>query len=83
MKWKGKELKTAGKLMSAILKCKDKKEAQKFMKLYRAENESADSNIGYMSGYYDPETARKIKEWCNVKHPIFDTDFTYSGCDLK
>lgn len=42
------------------------------------------SNIGYMAGYYDDETARKIHRLFNAVHPIFGTS-TYhadlSGVD--
>ena len=71
MKWEGKTLETAGELMDAILKCANKEEAQEFMKIYRAENEFADSNIGYMSGYYTSDIRSKIQDWCSVEHPIF------------
>lgn len=28
-------------------------------------------NVGYMTGYYSPETAEKMQEWFGVVHPIF------------
>jgi len=72
MKWKGEELKTTGDLCyKGIDKCDTPEEAQEFMRLYRAENEHADENIGYISGYYDPENMRRIQEWFCVAHPIF------------
>ena len=33
------------------------------------------SNIGYMAGYYDRETATKIMEWFDCSHPIFGRTF--------
>jgi hypothetical protein len=72
MNWKGQELKTIGDLMDkGINQCETQEEAQEFMVQYRAENEHADVNIGYLSGYYSPEKAQKIREWFGVSHPIF------------
>jgi hypothetical protein len=41
------------------------------MALYRAENPHADENVGYVSGYHDPETMAQIQEFCDCSHPIF------------
>lgn len=72
MNWKGQELSTIGDLMrNGIDKCDNPEEAQEFMHLYRAENEYADQNIGYLSGYYGPDKMRRIQEWFGVAHPIF------------
>jgi len=72
MNWKGNELKTAGDLMDkGIDRCDTPEEAQEFMKLYRAENEFADKNIGYLSGYYSPDKMAEIQKWFGVEHPIF------------
>jgi hypothetical protein len=55
MNWKGEEILTTGDLCyKGIDKCDTPEEAQEFMELYRAENDHADENIGYLSGYYDP-----------------------------
>ncbi len=32
------------------------------------------NNLGYMAGYYDSATAKKISELFGAKHPIFGTD---------
>ncbi|MGG0793730.1 hypothetical protein ABE137_06960 [Brevibacillus laterosporus] len=73
MNWKGQQLNTAGDLLNkGIIKCETPEEAQEFMRQYRAENEHADSNVGYLSGYCSIEEAKRIKEWFGVKHPIFD-----------
>lgn len=29
------------------------------------------SNIGYIAGYYDEETRKKVLKWLNAQHPIF------------
>ena len=74
MNWKGQELTTIGDLCTfGIEKCDTPDEAQEFMRLYRTENTHADENIGYLSGYYGPETMRRIQEWFGVSHPIFGT----------
>ena len=75
MEWKGKTLETAGEIMDAvclILKEDNPEEkAQEFMNIYRSENQYADENIGYMSGYYSAETMKRIQEVFVVRHPIF------------
>lgn len=72
MTWKGEELITIGDLMDkGIDRCDTPEEAQAFMRIYRAENEFADENIGYLSGYYGHNNMRRIQEWFGVAHPIF------------
>lgn len=59
MNWNGKDLDTIGQLSDAILaitKADDQDSADRFMAQYRSENEAADSNVGYLSGYYDSKT---------------------------
>lgn len=66
MKWNGKKLLTLGDLNSAIssiVETGTRQDAERFMKEYRAESLDADSNVGYMSGYFDLETMRKIQDW--------------------
>jgi hypothetical protein len=71
MLWKGKELRTVGDLMNAMGKLVDEREAQDFMRLYRAENEHADQNIGYLTGYFSREDTYRLQLWCGVAHPVF------------
>lgn len=72
MTWKGRDLRTIGDLMDhGIDACATREEAHEFMRLYRAENEHADANIGYLSGYYGPETMQRIQDWFGVAHPVF------------
>lgn len=71
MVWKGIEVVTIRDLAYAIEACESREEAQEFMRLYREETEHADANVGYMSGYYTPETADRIRDWFDVEHPIF------------
>lgn len=71
MNWKGRELATIGDLSDAMEACKTREDAQAFMAAYRAENEHADVNIGYLTGYYDWETADRMRDWFGVTHPVF------------
>lgn len=71
MNWKGQELITIGDLCGGIDACDSPEEARWFIELYRAENEYADEDIGYLSGYYGPERMRQIQEWFGVTHPVF------------
>jgi len=74
MIWKGKELKKIGEIMEAIIAIDTKKEAAKFMKAYGDVSAHAKENIGYMTGYFNNETASRIKELFLVPHPIFGGD---------
>jgi hypothetical protein len=74
MIWKGKELKTIEDLMwYGIDQCESPEEAQEFMRQYRQENPDADSNVGYISGYYSSEEMERILQWFGVAHPKFGT----------
>ena len=72
--WRGKTIRTIGDLGDTIISILDdgtQEEARKFMDAYKNSNPYAESNIGYLAGYYDRETARKIWDWFNCSHPIF------------
>jgi hypothetical protein len=74
MVWEGKELNTLGEMMDAmsdIYSHDDKEAATRFMELYRAECEYADSNIGYLTGYMDSDTMRGMQKLFSVSHPVF------------
>ena len=71
MDWKGKHINTYGEIMKAAVDCETREEAQELMADYRKVTEHADVNIGYMTGYYDSETATRVMDWCDVSHPIF------------
>ena len=74
MFWKGVELKTIGDLLNdGVLKCDTPEEAQTFMQQLRLEDKYADENIGYLTGYCDPDTMTRIQSWFGVAHPIFGT----------
>ena len=74
MNWKDKELGTIGDLLDAcyeIISNGSREEASQFMEVYRTENEHADANIGYLSGYCDRDNMDKIQDWFGVAHPVF------------
>lgn len=78
MQWNGKEITTYGDVsdaMGAIYAVPDEAERQRqadaFMEAYRAENEHADSNVGYLTGYNDPETMVGMLRLFKTRHPIF------------
>lgn len=65
--WKGQHLETIGQLLDAVVACETREEAQEFMAVYRAVNEHADQNIGYIAGYTDRETMRRILDWTGTE----------------
>ena len=71
MKWKGVELKTMGDMADVIKNIVTKEDATEFMRLYRAENEHANENIGYLTGYFSFEEADRMRSLFDVSHPIF------------
>lgn len=71
MNWRGKELVTVGDISTAMQSCATKEEAQEFMKLYRADSPYADSNIGYLTGYFGREEMIRMQDWFGVAHPVF------------
>jgi hypothetical protein len=84
MIWKKREMTTIGDLMWGMANCDTKEEAQEFMKLYRAENEYADQNIGYLTGYNSPSEMVRLQKFFEVKHPIFsNNEVTYREAFLK
>lgn len=73
--WHGKNLKTTGDLIDAVVACQSREEAQEFMRAYRAISPYARENIGYMAGYLSREQATRVFEWFEVSHPVFGTTF--------
>ena len=71
MNWKGKSLETIGELTDAIGKIETREEAEDFMREYRSENEFADANIGYLTGYFSMEKMMKLQDLFSVVHPVF------------
>lgn len=65
-------------VFTAIETLKDSEEIKQFHKEYREymenegyDNKVADSNIGYILGYYDEDTKILWYNLLDVKHPIF------------
>lgn len=74
--WKGRELRTMGQTMDAVIeiaKSGSADEAIAFMEAYEkiAAPDVVRKNIGFGAGYYAPETAELIFQVFNVRHPIF------------
>ena len=71
MIWKDREMATIGDLMWGMSHCDNKEETLEFMKLYRTENEYADQNIGYLTGYNNTIEMERLQKLFEVKHPVF------------
>lgn len=73
MNWNNQEIETIGDLgdvMCDIFERGNPEEAQAFMRAYRAENENADANVGYMTGYYTQD-GQAMREFFGTAHPVF------------
>jgi transcriptional regulator with XRE-family HTH domain len=73
MEWNGQQLGSFGDLLDAVCAVESREDAHRFMAAYRAETPHAASNVGYLAGYCDSETARRIWDWFECAHPIFGT----------
>lgn len=62
-------------LLSLCLKCRTSDEATKLMERYRAVNEYADKNLGYIFGYCGAEHRRQLYSLFPVSHPVFGSGF--------
>lgn len=72
MIWKNKELKTVGDHIEAMRNLKGQREPKKFIDLVRQENpQHANRNIGYLTGYFNGEDAKRLRSWLMVSHPFF------------
>lgn len=76
--WQGEPLTTIGDLSDAICRIdgiEDMEERQRtadvFMAQYRAHTEHADSNIGYLTGYYGHDQMVRMLKLFATAHPIF------------
>ena len=71
--WKEKELTKVRDIIDAACALESKEEGQEFMQLYIEDSgeDVARSNVGYITGYLDEETAKRIMDFCSVTHPIF------------
>lgn len=73
MEWNGTEITDVQGLITAICAVKSREEAERFIAAYEAENVHARENIGYIAGYCDADTSRRIWDWFGCAHPIFGT----------
>ena len=71
MWWQGKLLKTYGDVTDALAGLSSAEEAVDFMRQYRAVQPHADTNVGYLTGYFGAADAQRLRQWCGVQHPIF------------
>ncbi len=75
--------KTWGKTMNELMACKSKDEAQKWFEKEVTEHSIAHSfqkyesfrilkeSLGYMMGYYDKKTGKRIQKLLDLCHPVF------------
>lgn len=76
MIWKGIELSTIGQACDALKAIETKEEAQEFLKLAKLESPSyAEKNIGYLFGYFDRATWKRLSGLFGISHPIFGDNF--------
>lgn len=75
--WSNEEINTMGQTMDAAIKAMDDGLAAEFKKAYVASIDSPEAeeivnaNLGYMSGYYSPDMAKRIMEAYATVHPVF------------
>lgn len=81
--WKGQTLTTYGEILGAATTLASVDEGQEFMKAYRATNPHADSNIGYLTGYLDAESARRVLLLTKTQHPIFGVEHAVNPEHVK
>jgi hypothetical protein len=71
MIWNGKTISTAGDLFDAAASCTTQQQADEFLTAYRAHNEHADQNLGYIIGYGDDATRNRLYGLFRLNHPVF------------
>lgn len=64
-------MRTIGDLFDAVVSVRTAEEARAFMESYRAENPHADANVGYVIGYADEDTRRRLYDLFRLVHPVF------------
>lgn len=68
--WDGKPVDTIGDLFDAAVAATDSGQAQAFLTAYRAANEHADDNLGYVIGYADTDRRKAMYEAFDLTHPM-------------
>lgn len=74
MIWKGKELTKYSEIIDTALAL-DGDEQKRFVAEFAETGPYALPNIGYVSGYYSEEIAKKILTVFDTHHPIFGRSF--------
>jgi hypothetical protein len=82
--WKGETISTIGELFRAAAALVDEEEGAEFMRQYIAVLATSDdpevaanpvrvasSNVGYIAGYGDPDTMKRIHRYTKAVHPVF------------
>jgi hypothetical protein len=70
MTWDGDPVDTIGDLFTYALKAVDQGRAEEFLAEYRALCDHADANLGYVIGYGDEDSRRRMYEAFNLTHPV-------------
>ncbi len=74
--WRGRELhrySEIGAVAAEIARDGDREAAAELLDTYRRITPHADSNLGYIAGYYDAVTMQAIFDVFGVAHPVFGT----------
>lgn len=69
--WDGKTIATVGKLFDGAVSAADAGRAEEFFAAYARTNTHAAENLGYVIGYGDEATRRKLYDAFKVVHPVF------------
>lgn len=67
-----------GQIVKLCLKCETKEDANELLSKYEKcfdDPSIAWSNLGYVFGYYDSDTRKKLYSLFTVDHPIFGSEF--------
>jgi hypothetical protein len=78
--WKGKQVLTIGQIGDAACALTTPEEAAEFLAAYKAVNQHAEANIGYLMGYYGDEERSRVYRLMDqagkvVVHPVFGARF--------
>jgi hypothetical protein len=72
MIWDDKTISTVRELFDAACACTTTQaEADALLAACRADNENADANLGYVIGYADEDTRKRLYGLFRLNHPVF------------
>ena len=69
--WREKTISNAGELFNAANACHTQDDADDFLTAYRAVSEHADANLGYVIGYGDAATRKRLYDLFRLGHPVY------------